>query len=729
MNTSASPAPSGDEDPLDLPPPSSPMVRSGSPTTALDDGTPPEPGPETSRRRRRRMRPAEVDPRPGHIPGLDGIRAIAIAAVLVYHFTPTALPGGFIGVDVFFVLSGFLITTLLLRDVATDGRLNLAKFWIRRARRLLPALITVVVVSIAAARVVGGDLLVGIGRQALGAFTFSTNWLEIGVGSSYFHQTSPLLFVNFWSLAVEEQFYLLWPLALGLVLAFTVRAKQRTAFALTMAAGSALLMALLFVPGQDATRVYYGTDTHLFGLMIGVALAFAWAGPGRAGLRHPLWQRWRGTAVLVALATLILLMRVLTSSSSWTFRGGLVLACLATAVLIAGLLERGGPWRSVMASRPLGWLGSRSYGIYLWHWPVLIILGTALPHAPGTTRGTLVLIGALALTVALSEASYRLIETPVRRHGFRESLRRAGAWIATPWRDDRRPRIVAGLVIAALVMTVIAVLTAPDRSQTQQAIEDAEARLADAGPAPGAADPSDDAEGDADPPADGAPGEAEDPAGEPSAEEPPAEEPSAEEPSEQEPTEQESPSPEDEAASPDAERYADFTADEDGLLVPPANTMTAIGDSLVVTSSDGLTFRFPEINYAAQSNRQWGDAMPVLTEALAAGTVRENVIVHFGTNAGVEEAALRAFLEELGPDRNIVLMNLYSRSTFVPGSNEIIAEVAAEYPNVVVGDWNAAVTAEPQVLQADAVHPDIEGMHVYARVVAESFDALATGSD
>src|SRR5690606_24551770 len=135
--------------------------------------------------RRRRRGPSDVDPRPGHIPGLDGIRAIAIISVLVFHFTPTMLPAGFLGVDVFFVLSGFLITTLLLRDVSRKGRINLPQFWLRRARRLLPALVTVVVVSVATARLVSSDLLVNIGRQALGAMTFSTNWVEVAAGASY----------------------------------------------------------------------------------------------------------------------------------------------------------------------------------------------------------------------------------------------------------------------------------------------------------------------------------------------------------------------------------------------------------------------------------------------------------------------------------------------------------------------------------------------------------------
>src|SRR5690606_31737639 len=280
----------------------------------------PQPRPtEPTQRPPRRRGPREVHPRPGHIPGLDGIRALAILGVLVFHFTPTVLPGGFLGVDVFFVVSGFLITTLLLRELHARGRVDLPRFWLRRARRLLPALVTVVVVSVGTARLVGGDLLVDIGRQAFGALTFSTNWVEIAAGASYFHSTSPLLFVNFWSLAVEEQFYLFWPFLLVLLLALTRTTRQRLLLVGGAVVASAGLMALLFTPGEDATRVYYGTDTHLFGLMLGIGLALAWASPQRAWLRTAAWRRWRTAAVVAALGVLVLLMATLTDGSAWTF--------------------------------------------------------------------------------------------------------------------------------------------------------------------------------------------------------------------------------------------------------------------------------------------------------------------------------------------------------------------------------------------------------------------------
>ena len=693
------------------------LPREVSPPTphAIDapvDDAPPAPAPHTPERRQDRRRggrgPRGIDPRPGHIPGLDGLRALAIVAVLLFHYWPGALPGGFLGVDVFFVVSGFLITTLLLREVHDRGRVDLPTFWRRRARRLLPALALVVVTSVAVARLVGGDLLVGIGRQTLGALTFTSNWLEIGAGASYFHSTSPILLVNMWSLAVEEQFYLLWPFTLVLVLAVARTARQRVFGVAAIGLASTLLMALLYSPGQDATRVYYGTDTHLVGLMAGATLALAWADPvHRAGLRSRVWRRWRGAAVLGSLLVLVALMRWTNEGSALTFRGGIALASLATAVLVAGLLESPSPWRRLMGSPVLGWVGERSYGIYLWHWPVVVIAGALVPYAPGTLRATLVLLCALALTLALAELSLRLVERPVRRRGIRASLTALRTWATTPWAQSRTPRLVAGGLALLLLGTAVALVTAPEKSSTQQQIEQTEARLragatphTSAGRQP-AEEPSDDAATTATPTGSrsGAT-DASDASASPEPSSPPG-------------------------GSSTTVNGSTFRRDDDGLLVPAGKDLTAIGDSLVVTSADGLSYRFPGMDFAALSNRQWGDGEQAVRDALRDKLVHDNVVLHLGTNAGVDEQALRRTLDLLGAGRNVVVMDLYVQAPFTEESNATIAEVVAAYPNVVVGRWNETISARPGDLQSDGVHPDIEGMHVYAEVVARAFDELA----
>ena len=219
--------------------------------------------------------------------GLDGLRAIAVTTVIAFHFVPGLLPGGYIGVDVFFVISGFLITTLLLRERAETGRIILRKFWLRRARRLLPALALVVLASSTAALVIGGDVLVRIGTQVLGAATFSYNWIGIASNASYFDDTTPELFRNLWSLAVEEQFYLVWPVAI-LLLVLVRRRGIQLAIVAALALGSIAAMVALLSAGAPPTRLYYGTDTHSFGLAIGAGLALLMINNSP---RHLEWRR------------------------------------------------------------------------------------------------------------------------------------------------------------------------------------------------------------------------------------------------------------------------------------------------------------------------------------------------------------------------------------------------------------------------------------------------------
>ena len=415
---------------------------------------------------------AEVAAPRARFAGLDGLRAIAVLVVILYHLTPGALPGGFLGVDIFFVISGFLITSLLIRDHAGTGRIRLGNFWRRRVRRLLPALVLVVLVCCTAAWVIGGDVLVGLGQQVLGAMTFSSNWLAIASERSYFDESTPELLRNLWSLAVEEQFYLVWPLLIFALLAVPGR-WARIAIVATLAVVSALGMALFASVGGDATRVYYGTDTHSFGLTLGAVLAIA-------SSRWPLDpERWPGAvkalltgAGAVAVAALMATSFVMTADSALTYRGGLAAVALLSALVILGSVFPGSPLGRALDRQPLRWIGERSYGLYLWHWPVFVLVTAALPELPAVGAGGW-LLGAIAaaITVVAAAASYRYLEQPIRRNGLRGTARRlAVSWSA---RGIRAARIAAAgtLVLALGAATVGSIVADPGEGSVQAQIE------------------------------------------------------------------------------------------------------------------------------------------------------------------------------------------------------------------------------------------------------------------
>lgn len=341
-----------------------------------------------------------------YVPALDGLRALSVLWVIGYHAGVPYLGGGFLGVEVFFVVSGYLITSLLLSELERRGSVSLLQFWSRRARRLLPALFTVLAAALLLARAQAPEALAQTRDDALAAVLYVSNWWQVVNRHSYFMDVDrPPLLLHLWSLAVEEQFYLVWPLLVALI----GRSGRRGlgAVALLVAALSACWLGVSFEAASDPTRVYVGTDTRLSGLLLGAALATVL--PLVGGRRLP---SGLGDALgLGGLAGLGWAGLRLTSHEPFLYRGGLVLVDLCSCALIAALvtptwLARG------FGARPAAWLGRRSYGLYLWHWPVFAVTRPELDLSWSEPR---VLALRLGLTFALSELCYRSIETPLRR--------------------------------------------------------------------------------------------------------------------------------------------------------------------------------------------------------------------------------------------------------------------------------------------------------------------------
>ena len=419
--------------------------------------------------------PRPADSETKYLPGLDGIRAIAVAAVVGYHLGAPWLPGGLLGVGVFFTLSGYLITTILISTWDRSGNLDLGHFWVRRARRLLPALIMVLIVVLVATPVLDNDVLPERGIEALAALLTVGNWTAIASDVSYFERPSGP-FDHLWSLAVEEQFYLLWPLVL-LLLFKTLRGRlDRMAFVtLGLATISFLLMLLLAAPGFDNSHAYQGTDARAGGLLVGAALAMAWP-PSQPASNVSENRRLIVDLLGAAALVIIVAMFVLTNEySMWLYRGGILLLSLATAVLVGAAVQPASVVGPVLGVLPLRWIGERSYGIYLWHLPVVAFMPQAvLATSPLVRAGV-----QLALIILLSALSWAVLENPIRRHGLFGALGQPRyEMVATPVEPagDNTPRIrsrapalvsgsVALLLIATASLTATAALRPRDTSE------------------------------------------------------------------------------------------------------------------------------------------------------------------------------------------------------------------------------------------------------------------------
>ena len=363
-----------------------------------------------------------MTPRLGRVPALDGIRGLAVAAVLLFHGGVSWAPGGFLGVDVFFVLSGFLITTLLIEEMAERGGIGLRAFWTRRARRLIPALVVTVVAVVATAHLIAeGRSPESVRFDAAAALGYVANWRFIVSGADYFNRAAgPSPLEHTWSLAVEEQFYVVWPLVALLVLRY--RTWLLGVVAVVAAAGSAIAMAVLADDG-DISRAYFGSDTRVHVVLIGAAAAVVvhrWRAADEH-LRPPAWA-WDVAGAFGVAAVGFAIARA-GGQELGLYRGGFAALAASTAIVAGSVvLAPAGGIAAVLSLPPLRWLGEISYAAYLWHWPAYLLLTSS---RTGLEGGQLLAVR-LGATVAVATASTWLIENPIRRGvvlpGFRAGI-------------------------------------------------------------------------------------------------------------------------------------------------------------------------------------------------------------------------------------------------------------------------------------------------------------------
>jgi peptidoglycan/LPS O-acetylase OafA/YrhL len=398
-----------------------------------------------------------------YMPGLDGLRAIAVLAVIAFHLGFGWAPGGLLGVGIFFTLSGYLITDILLSQLSARGHISLGRFWLARARRLLPALFAMLLIVVAWVTVFGPAQPQQFRNAVVASALYVSNWQLIFGDVSYFARFAPPGPLNhLWSLAIEEQFYIVWPflLLLGtkLVRDRPLRSGIRPRLAvatLVLAFASAILMAALYHPSLDPSRVYYGTDTRACELLFGAALAMVWPSRKLSSRIAPGARNLLDGIGVVGLAAIALMIWQTSQYDSFLYRGGFVLLSIATVLVIAALAHPACRLGPILGWQPLRWVGVRSYGIYLWHFPIIV-----LTTPGGVANGHEYLREALqvAAIVGVSALSWRYVEEPIR-HGALGRLwaRRGGmGWRWGTFSPPARVALVASAVVLALAVAGMA---------------------------------------------------------------------------------------------------------------------------------------------------------------------------------------------------------------------------------------------------------------------------------
>ena len=607
-----------------------------------------------------------------YLPGLDGMRALAVVAVMLYHANHTWLGGGFLGVEVFFVISGYLITLLLIGEHERNGRVNLGQFWLRRARRLLPAVLTMMGAMAVYMALFKRQPQGRTRGDFLGGIFYSSNWYQIFVGQGYTANEAFVPFRHLWSLAVEEQFYLIWPLAMIGVLRLGRNRLPRVAVWLFgISAWVSVMVAILYAGGDVATTcspeamngywkvfgrcvsvneaLYLGSFSRAGGLLMGAAFAMVWRPMALMRGRVRDKARQLDLLALLGLAILGLLVWKLTLSGDghsfgirfdpWLFRGGFFVTGLATLMVIAAVTHQRALMGRLLGNRVFNYVGTRSYGMYLYHWPIYqIIRGQA--GVPMTTTQWVV---AMAITLPITEVSYRYIETPIRQG-------RLGEWL----RGDRRPRTAAaykrrqriagfGIASAALVGFASVSIAMADNQCVGQIECSSQAGLAiDATTLP----PTDTVSV-------------------PSPTQVVAVNPSV-------------------AAAPD-QTTPPSTAPPTTVLQDKA--YFAVGESVMLGAKPVLDAR--GITTVAEISKGPDWELEQLQAAKSKYRFTHGVVIQLGTNGTVTRDQYEAVLGQVSDVSRVVMLTVKAPKPWIAGNNDIIRSLPLTHPNVVVLDWEA----------------------------------------
>jgi peptidoglycan/LPS O-acetylase OafA/YrhL len=601
------------------------------------------------------------------LPGLDGLRGIAVLAVIIYHADISLLVGGFLGVDVFFVLSGFLITSLLIDELTRTNTVDRARFYIRRIRRLMPALFLVLFFSVLVSGLFVLDAAYHVRRDLPWAITFVLNWSYLFFEQSYFVNISrPPLLQHLWSLSVEEQFYVVWPIMLiGLYKVklgnLTPRIKIFIASSVLAIASTAWMIHLSVSNGfpipNDPSRVYFGTDTHAMGLLVGCAAAALWRSeslnerltPDRAAAMNGL-----GIFSIAGLAYFFLFVSEL---NEFLYRGGFLVLSILTAILVLVAAHPGLKFGTRLGNPVLKWFGDRSYGIYLWHWPIFVLMRSGIDIQWPEPIAFAVKVG---IVLVVADLSYRFVEMPIRQGAIGSRL--------SVWRAAGVPRPKPQTLMATAVTTVV--LTASLVGMYRVPVPDAGNLTGIGGITAVDDDPTT------------------------------------------------SPVPEmtlDSDPVIRAQQAAQVQKDIESKLAP-----VIFGDSVVLSARDSLRSVIGKISIDAAVSRQpevIADRIRLRRDERRLGP---DVIIHMGTNGIVQEEDLKPILDELSDRNRVVVVNVRVPRVWMKPTNAMIESLVAQYPNARLADWNAISKGHKGYFAPDGVHLTKTGADVFGNLVNDT---------
>ena len=714
----------------------------------------------------RREHDAQISRVP-YLPGLDGMRALAVIAVMVYHANPSWLPGGFLGVEMFFVISGYLITLLIIAERERTYTVSLVDFWKRRARRLLPALGVLLLLVVAYTAIFEPSAVGQLRGDVVAGFFYGSNWYQLFVGLGYTAAFDFAPLRHLWSLGVEEQFYVVWPLVMVVLLGRkgTRRVADVSRWLFFAAVAIAIVTALLYHPGvigepeqtpeaywfigeraiSKLDFLYIGTFSRASGILLGAAFAMLWR--PFAVMRGPLREKGWAFDAMAAIAFVafglmcwrIYLVTPSGAADARLFRGGLFFASLLTVVMIAAISHPGARSNAIIGNRVLVWIGLRSYGLYLYHWPIY----QAIRKLAGNKLTLSQFIVAMVLTAIVTELSYRFVETPVRTGAFKEMIRRA--------RRNRSPgprRLVVGAIAActALSMLAGASLATADLEQNEiaDAFDDNAESTTDLSSARASIPMSDTTLAPTTttttpPPTTVAPPTTVDrqtvvftptpttvdPAADVSPETvpattvPPTTVPPTTVPPETVPATTVPPPP------PQAVTSLGVVTDPAAitpLTVPPQPAAPAIrlvgfGDSVMLGSAERLAARGFVVD--AVKSRQFSKALPELQAIRDNGFLGSAVVVHLGTNGSFPQSSLDQMMAILADVPIVVFVTGKADRVWIPGNNEKIRALPASYANVTVLDWEMIGPQCPgDCFYDDQIHLNGSGQTYYADLIA-----------